>query len=59
MDVVGVSEMAGADAANGGRLLIEVTDEGEAADESDAGPPPPPPGMRPLLLFSPLILLKL
>ena len=34
MDVVGVSEMAGADAANGGRLLIEVTDEGEAADLS-------------------------
>ena len=37
MDVVGVSEMAGADAANRGRLLIEVTDEGEAADLSYDG----------------------
>ena len=36
MDVV-VSEMAGADAANRGRSLIEVIDEGEAADLSSDG----------------------
>ena len=37
MDVVVVSEMAGADAANRGRPLIEVIDEGEAADLSSDG----------------------
>ena len=37
MDVVVVSEMAGADATNRGRPLIEVIDEGEAADLSSDG----------------------
>ena len=37
MDVVVVSEMAGADAVNRGRPLIEVIDEGEAADLSSDG----------------------
>ena len=36
MDVV-VSEMARADAANPGRPLIEVIDEGEASDLSSDG----------------------
>ena len=37
MDVVVVSEMAGADAVNRGRPLIEVIDEGEGADLSSDG----------------------
>ena len=37
MDVVVVSEMAGADAVNRGRPLIEVIDEGEADDLSSDG----------------------
>ena len=37
MDVVVVSEMAGTDAANRGRPLIEVIDEGVAADLSSDG----------------------
>ena len=37
IDVVVVSEMAGADAANCGRPLIEVIDEGEAANLSSDG----------------------
>ena len=37
MYVVVVSEMAGADSVNCGRPLIEVIDEGEAADLSSDG----------------------